>query len=127
MKNYNNIMFPFIIPLVLIPVIYLMLKLYPRLLTRLVSKLNLDKREGHVSNMKLFNIGKFLVELLIGLTIFVTVLHLFSLPILLFSSTLKAPKILIYVLIVSSFIVAALTTFKLLQIVHKNFLLKQDN
>jgi hypothetical protein len=104
-----------------------MLKLYSHLLTKFFHKLNLGKHEDHVPNIKLFNFGKILVEILIGLTIFVTVLHLFSLPIYLFSSLFKASKILLIVIIITSFIVVVLTTYKVIRIVHKNFLLNQDS
>ncbi len=107
-----------IIPLVLV----FLLKLYGKLLNKITEKL--ERKNFYirpVKNRTLSQIGKYLIEALVGITIFIICLRVFSLPIYFLQGTEWIPPLLIQILfIMIPLLYAVMITYKTLRFIHKH-------
>ena len=107
-----------VVPLVLI----LLLNLYERLLNAIISKMeekNFYSRPAR--NRTASRVGKYLIEVFVGLTIFVVCLRVFSLPIYFLQGTDWIPPLLIQLLlIIFPLFYAVMFTYKTVRFIHRH-------
>lgn len=106
----------------------LMLKLYERLLNALISKI--EKKNFYIrptENKTASRIGKYLIEIVVGLTIFVICLRVFSLPIYFLQETDWIPPLLIQLLlIIFPLFYAVMFTYKTVRFIHRHLELNEN-
>src|SRR4030042_2611917 len=137
MEKYKWI-FGLFIPIVAIPIIVVALLVFLKIFERLLGKLynKLDEKMSFDRPMRKPNpifvtITKIMIDILVGLTIFIVCVRILSLPIY-FLGVSKGwdwipPLYVIIPLIVIPYFFSALTTFKVIQYIHRNLDLNIEN
>jgi hypothetical protein len=118
---------------VLAPVLVLIIfMIYLKLLEKLLNKLFTESDRGVLfirpeKNKTVSKVGKYLIEVSVGFTIFVASFYLFSLPKYCLLATVWTPSPLIsLLLVIFPVFFAVICTYKMLRIIHKNFDLNTD-